>query len=279
MMEGKNNKLSVRQQARLLSVNRSSYYYGDPAAESEENLAIMEFMDREYLEHPQSGVQTLATLLVAENVVSRVNPKRIRRLRKKMGLETVYRRPRTTIPGPSSLICPYLLKDIEITRPNQVWCTDITYVPMARGFLYLTVIMDWYSRRILGWRLSNTLDRVFCLEALQAAAEAAGTTPEILNTDQGCQYTSYEWLDVVVGYGIKPSMDGKRRWIDNVMVERFWRTIKYDEIYLHAYGNGRDAERGIARFIRYYNTRRPHQSLATQTPDAVYFTASQEVAA
>ena len=151
--------------------------------------------------------------------------------------------------------------------------------PHARGFLYLTVIMDWYSRRILAWRLSNTIDRAFCLEALKAAVEAAGKTPKILNTDQGCQYTSHEWLDVVIGYGIKPSMDGKGCWIDNVMVERFWRTIKYDEIYLHAYANGRDVERGIARFIRYYNTRRPHQSLATQTPDAVYFEAFKKVAA
>ena len=278
-MEPKNSKLSLRRQAELLSVNRSSYYYGKPATESDENLAIMEFMDHEYLQNPQSGVQTLITLLVAEGVVAQVNPKRIRRLRRVMGLETVYRRPRTTIPGASSLIHPYLLKDLEITRSNQVWCTDITYVPMPRGFLYLTVIMDWYSRRILAWRLSNTLDRAFCLEAFQGAVETTGTTPKILNTDQGCQYTSHEWLDVVVGYGIKPSMDGKRRWIDNVMVERFWRTIKYDEIYLQAYVNGRDAERGIARFIRYYNTRRPHQSLATQTPDAVYFAASQEVAA
>ena len=149
---------------------------------------------------------------------------------------------------------------------------------MARGFLYLTVIMDWYSRRILAWRLSNTLDRAFCLEALQAAVETTGTTPEILNTDQGCQYTSHEWLDVVVGYGIKPSMDGKRRWIDNVMVERFWRTIKYDEIYLHAYENGWDTEQGIGRFVLYYNMRRPHQSLADKTPDAAYAIASQEVA-
>jgi len=278
MMEVKNSKVSLRRQAELLSVNRSSYYYGEPATESDENLAIMEFMDREYLKHPQSGVQTLTTLLVSECVVARVNPKRIRRLRRVMGLATVYRRPRTTIPGPSSLIRPYLLEDLEIIRPDQVWCTDITYVPIAHGFLYLTAIMDWYSRRILAWRLSNSFDRAFCLDALHEAVEMTGTTPEILNTDQGCQYTSHDWLGVVSDYGIEPSMDGKRRWIDNVMIERFWRTIKYDDIYLHAYENGRDAEQGIGRFVRYYNMRRPHQSLADKTPDAVYALSSQEVA-
>lgn len=277
MMEPNNGKVSLRRQAELLNVNRSSYYYGEPATESDENLAIMKYMDREYLENPQSGVQTLVTLLVAEGVVARVNPKRIRRLRQIMGLETVYRRPQTTIPGASSFIRPYLLRDLEITHPNQVWCTDITYIPMARGFLYLTAIMDWYSRFILAWRLSNTLDRAFCLDALHASVETTGITPGILNTDQGCQYTSGEWLDALVAYGIKPSMDGKRRWIDNVMIERFWRTIKYDEIYLHAYEDGLEAERGIGRFVHYYNMRRPHQSLANKTPSRVYAIALPEV--
>lgn len=270
-MDGKNGKLSIRRQAELLGVNRSSYYGGPPATESEENLAIMEFMDREYLEHPAQGVRQLVALLIAAGVVPKVNPKRVRRLRQKMSLHTVYRARRTTIPGPSSHIRPYLLRNLVINRANQVWSTDITYIPMSRGFLYLTAIMDWHSRRILAWRLSNSLDVSFCLEALHEAVKLAGTTPEILNTDQGCQYTSVEWQQALEGYQIKLSMDGKGRWVDNVMIERFWRTIKYDEIYLRSYENGSEAHACIGKYIRYYNSRRPHDSHGMKTPDAVYY--------
>ena len=259
-MEGKDCELSIRRQAALLGGNRSSDYCGPPATQSAENLAIMNFMDREYLEHPQSGVRTLISLMLAEGLVEKVNPKRIRRLRQIMGLQTMYCRPRTTIPGPSSLVRLYLLGGLDINRPNQVWCTDITYIRMSHGFLYLTAMMDWYSRRILSWRLSNTMETGFCLAALDEAIEQAGT-PEILNSDQGCQYTSEEWIEALRTREIRISMDGKRRWIDNVMIERFWRTIKHDDVYLRDYADGREARHFIGRFIGYYNTRRPHQRL------------------
>lgn len=269
-MDGESGGLSIRRRADLLGVHRSSYYSGPPAEESPENIAIMNFMDEEYLEHPESGVVTLVALMLAEGVVESLNPKRVRRLRQKMGLQTMYRRPRTTIPGSSSHIRKYLLRDLVISRPNQVWCTDITYIRMGRGFMYLTAIMDWHSRRILSWRLSNTMETEFCLSALRDAIKATGTTPEILNTDQGCQYTSDEWLNTVEEYGIKPSMDGKGCWVDNVVIERFWRTIKHDDIYLRDYANGREARYYIDRFITYYNGRKPHQSHGMKTPDFVY---------
>ena len=270
-MDGKNSPISIRRQADLLSVNRSSHYCGPPKSESEENLKVMRFMDEVYLEHPQLGVLSLVALMLSEGVVERVGAKRVRRLRRKMGLQTVYRRRRTTIPDPGKKVAGYLLRDLTIDRPNQVWCTDITYVPMRRGFLYLTVIMDWHSRRVLAWRLSNSLDVRFCLEALHEAVRVAGAAPEILNSDQGCQYTSDEWRSALKGYGIRQSMDGKGRWIDNVVIERFWRTIKYDDLYLRDYADGIELHRGIERFVRFYNSRRPHHSLGKETPDAVYF--------
>ncbi len=279
MMDGKDSSLSIRRQAELLSVNRSSCYYGEPAAESDENITMMNFMDRTYQEHPEAGIRTLIVLMVTAGIAERINPKRMRRLRRKMGLQTLYCRRRTTIPGPASEVRPYLLRNLQITRPNQVWCTDITYIRMGRGFLYLTAIMDWHSRRVLAWRLSNTLDTRFCLEALHEAVKSTGTTPGIMNTDQGCQYTSESWQAALEKYHIKSSMNGRRRWLDNFVVERFWRTIKYDEVYLRDYADGHVAAASIGRFIRYYNTQRPHQSLDYKTPDAVYFSAGKENAA
>jgi len=264
------DKLSIRRQCELLAVNRSSFYYGPPKAENDENITIMNFMDRLFLEHPTHGVRKVRALLLREEIVERIGLRRLRRLRSKMGLQTIYRGPRTTIPGPSSMIRPYLLKDVAITRENQVWCTDITYLQMGKGFLYLTVIMDWYSRRILSWELSNTLDTAFCLRALDHAIAQAGTLPEIINTDQGCQYTSEQWREAVEGRGIAMSMNGRRRWIDNVMVERFFRTIKYEEVYLRAYADGHEAQMRIATFMEYYNTKRPHQNLQDWTPSEVY---------
>jgi putative transposase len=230
----------------------------------------MNFMDTEYHVRPATGVRKLRNLLIRDGIVERIGLDRIRRLRHKMGLQTVYRSPRTTIPGPSSMIRPYLLKDVEISRPNQVWCTDITYIRMGKGYLYLTVIMDWYSRRILAWELSNTMETEFCIKALKTAVKVAGRAPEILNTDQGTQYTSMLWRETVEGLGIKMSMNGRRRWIDNVVVERFFRTIKYDEVYLWAYADGHEAERRIGDFIDYYNFRRPHQNLDDWRPGEVY---------
>ena len=262
--------LSIRRQTALLGVSRSSYYNGPPKPENEENVAVMNFMDTEYHVRPATGVRKLRNLLIRDGIVERIGLDRIRRLRHKMGLQTVYRSPRTTIPGPSSMIRPYLLKDVEISRPNQVWCTDITYIRMGKGYLYLTVIMDWYSRRILAWELSNTMETEFCIKALKTAVKVAGRAPEILNTDQGTQYTSMLWRETVEGLGIKMSMNGRRRWIDNVVVERFFRTIKYDEVYLWAYADGHEAERRIGDFIDYYNFRRPHQNLDDWRPGEVY---------
>ena len=262
--------LSIRRQTALLGVSRSSYYNGPPKPENEENVAVMNFMDTEYHVRPATGVRKLRNLLIRDGIVERIGLDRIRRLRHKMGLQTVYRSPRTTIPGPSSMIRPYLLKDVEISRPNQVWCTDITYIRMGKGYLYLTVIMDWYSRRILAWELSNTMETEFCIKALKTAVKVAGRAPEILNTDQGTQYTSMLWRETVEGLGIKMSMNGRRRWIDNVVVERFFRTIKYDEVYLWAYADGHEAERRIGNFIDYYNFRRPHQNLDDWRPGEVY---------
>jgi putative transposase len=262
--------LSIRRQTALLGVSRSSYYNGPPKPENEENVAVMNFMDTEYHDRPATGVLKLRNLLIRDGIVERIGLDRIRRLRRKMGLQTVYRSPRTTIPGPSSMIRPYLLKDVEISRPTQVWCTDITYIRMGKGYLYLTVIMDWYSRRILAWELSNTMETEFCIKALKEAVKVAGRAPEILNTDQGTQYTSMLWRETVEGLGIKMSMNGRRRWIDNVVVERFFRTIKYDEVYLWAYADGHEAERRIGNFIDYYNFRRPHQNLDGWRPGEVY---------
>jgi len=262
--------LSIRRQATLLGVSRSSYYNGPPKPENAENVAVMNFMDTEYHQRPATGVRKLRNLLIRDGIVERIGLDRIRRLRRKMGLQTVYRSPRTTIPGPSSMIRPYLLKDVEISRPNQVWCTDITYIRMGKGYLYLTVIMDWYSRRILAWELSNTMETEFCVKALKKAIKVAGKAPEILNTDQGTQYTSMVWRETVEGLGITMSMNGRRRWIDNVVVERFFRTIKYDEVYLWAYSDGHEAERRIGNFIDYYNFRRPHQNLDEWRPGEVY---------
>jgi putative transposase len=265
-----NDPLSIRRQTELLAVNRSSYYYGPPRTESAENLAIMNFMDAEYLEHPASGLRPLQALLVREGIVDKIGRDRLRRLRQKMGMLTVFRGPRTTIPGP-----PFDDSSLPAEAPRhhasyQVWCTDITYIRMDKGYLYLTVIMDWFSRRILAWELSNTLETGFCIKALERAIKVAGTLPEIMNTDQGCQYTSEEWRDAVDGRGIKMSMNGRRRWVDNVMVERFFRTIKYDEVYLWAYADGHEAHGRIGPFIDYYNFQRPHQSLANWCPDEVY---------
>jgi len=274
---GEDKPLSERKQCELLSVTRSNLYY-EPVPESPENLALMKEIDTWHLKDPAGGSRRLKTLLSTED--KPVNRKRVQRLMKLMGIESRSPKPRTTIPGEPSRVAPYLLKGLEITRPNQVWSTDITYIPMARGFFYLCAIMDVYSRNILGWQLSNSLDTRLVLDALEAALAKAGCAPEILNSDQGCQYTSLAWQERLEEEGIKISMDGKRRWIDNVFIERFWRSLKYEEVYLKAYENGQDAARQIGDWIDWYNTGRPHSKLPGEvTPAACYKSTTSKEAA
>ena len=204
---------------------------------------------------------------------------RVQRLMRLMGMEAAYPRKRTTIPGGPSGIHPYLLRNLEISRPNQVWCADITYIPMARGFMYLFAVLDWYSRKVIAWELSNTLETDFCIRGFKKAVRKAGTVPEIFNTDQGCQFTSDEWIKCLKDeHKVRISMDGKGRWVDNVIVERFWRSLKYENVYLMAYENGRELEKGIGAYIRRYNEKRPHRSLEESTPEEIYSGLMQRAA-
>jgi len=263
--------LSVVRQCKLLGISRSGLYY-QPAGISEEDLALMKMIDRQYLATPFYGARRLAAWL--KNQGYRVNRKRVRRLMQVMGLKAIYRRPRTSTPAPGHRIYPYLLSGVEITRPDQVWAADITYIPMARGFLYLVAIIDWCSRYVLSWRLSNTLDAGFCVEALEEALRKG--RPEIFNTDQGAQFTGEAFTRMLEQQGVKISMDGKGRYSDNLFVERLWRTVKYEEVYLKAYQDGRDARMGIGDHFRFYNTERPHQALGYRTPAEAYASIPME---
>jgi len=227
----------------------------------------MKLIDRQYLATPFYGARKIAVWLKSQNKL--VNRKHVRRLMRIMGIKAIYRRPKTSKPAPGNKIYPYLLSGMEITRPNQVWCADITYIPMARGFMYLAIIMDWYSRYVLSWRLSNTLDADFCVEALKEALRKG--RPEIFNTDQGVQFTGEAFTGVLQQNGVKVSMDGKGSYNDNLFIERLWRTVKYEEVYLKAYRDGRDARVGIGNYFRFYNTERPHQILGYRTPAEVFF--------
>jgi putative transposase len=228
----------------------------------------MKLIDRQYLETPFYGARKVAAWLKSQGQM--VNRKRVRRLMQLMGLKAIYRKPRTSKPGPGHKIYPYLLRGMKITRPNQVWAADITYIPMQKGFMYLVVILDWYSRHILAWRLSNSLESDFCLEALQEALRKG--KPEIFNTDQGSQFTAQEFIAMLESQGIRVSMDGSGRYTDNLFIERFWRTLKYEEVYLKAYQDMKDAKSEISRYIRFYNGERPHQALEYKTPAEVYAT-------
>jgi len=264
----KDAKLSIRRQCQLLDISRSLLNYV-PKGESEENLGIMRIMDELHLKDATAGSRRMRDYLRRKGwpKMSRTRAKRLMRL---MGLEAVYPRKRTTIPGGPSGIFPYLLRDLKITRVHQVWAADITYIPMTRGFMYLFAVIDWHSRRVLSWELSNTLDTGFCLRGLQKAIELTGAVPEILNTDQGCQFTSTDWTGRLKELGISISMDGKGCWLDNVIIERFWRSIKYEDIYLRSYENGWELERGIESYMMHYNYDRPHQSLRGATPEEIY---------
>jgi putative transposase len=261
MIERDGPPLSIVRQCELLGVSRSSAYY-QPVPADEATLALMAAIDRQYLETPFYGARRMAAALSAQGHA--LGRKRAQRLMRLMGLEALYQRPRTSAPAPGHRIYPYLLRGVEIVRPNQVWAADITYIAMARGFLYLVAIMDWFSRYVLAWRLSNTLDAGFCVEALEAAL-ALGR-PEIFNTDQGCQFTSEIFTGALAAQAIAISMDGKGRFMDNIFIERLWRSLKYEEVYLHAYDDTAQARAGIARYIEFYNHRRPHQALDYRTP-------------
>jgi putative transposase len=274
MVDKDDDSLSVRSQCELLDLNRSTLYY-KPVEPDTENLELMRLIDRIFLEHPYFGARRIREWLRREHD-KLVTRKRVRRLMKLMGLETVYRRPRTSQPESGHKIYPYLLRDLEITDPNQVFASDITYIPMAKGFLYLVAVIDWSSRYILSWRLSNTMESDFCVEALKESLSLA--TPEIFNTDQGSQFTSEDFVETVLATGAKVSMDGRGRWIDNVFVERVWRSLKYEEVYLHSYETIKEARESIGRWIDFYNHRRPHQALNYSTPAEVYFGAESAAA-
>jgi putative transposase len=265
LIEPNHAELSVRRQCELLGLSRASLYY-QPAGETADNLRLMGLIDREYTEHPSKGSRVMTAWLRRQG--EEVNRKRVRRLMRLMGLEAIYPKPRLSEPGRGHRIFPYLLRDVAVTRLDQVWSTDITYVPLATGFMYLAAVIDWYSRYVIAWRLSNTLDGSFCLEMLEEALSRG--RPEVFNTDQGVQFTAAAWTGRLIEAGVAVSMDGKGRCLDNVFVERLWRSVKYEDIYLRCYERVPELERGLACYFRYYNEERPHQSLEYQTPAEVY---------
>ena len=269
------HELPVTRQAALLKLSRSSVYYR-PRPVSEADLAIMRRIDELHLDYPFAGGRMLRDLLRAEGVP--IGRQRVARMMKRMGIEALYRRPNTSKPAPGHKIYPYLLRGLAVARPNQVWAMDITYVPMARGFVYLTAVVDWFSRRVLAWRLSITMEVEFCLEAVEEALARHGR-PEIFNTDQGSQFTSQDFTGLLLGNAIAISMDGKGAWRDNVFVERLWRSVKYEEVYLRAYDSVGEARASIGRYLDFYNRKRPHSSLDAQTPDHAYFEPLPQVAA
>ena len=262
--------LTVTRRCALLAVARSTAYY-QPTGVSPEDLAVMRLLDAIHLARPFYGSRRLRDEL--EDQGHRVNRKRVQRLMRQMGLRALYPKPRTSQPGDRHKIYPYLLTGLRIERPNQVWASDICYIPMATGFMYLVAIMDWYSRRVLAWRVSNTLDSDFCVEALEDALTRYGT-PEIFNTDQGAQFTSEAFTTVLKAHAVAISMDGKGRWVDNVFIERLWRSVKYEDVYLHAYETPASLRAGLNGYFQFYNGRRRHSSLGRRTPDVVYFEAA-----
>jgi putative transposase len=266
-MIDRSDKLPVVRQCELLGLSRSSVYYV-PQPVSESDLALMRRIDELHLQHPFAGARMLRDLLRQEGIP--VGRRHVSTLMKKMGIEALYRRPNTSRKHPQNPVFPYLLRDLDITRANHVWAMDITYIPMRKGFVYLAVVLDWATRRVLSWRLSNSLTTDFCIEAVEEAIQRHGT-PEIFNTDQGSQFTSQEFVDLIQGHGIQMSMDGKGRWVDNVFVERLWKSVKYEEVYLHAYDSVAQARQGLESYFKFYNERRPHSSLDGKTPDVVYF--------
>lgn len=265
-MIDRKHDLPVTRQCQLLGLNRSSVYY-QPMGCSDEDLLLMRLIDEIHLKRPFYGSRRIRNDL--QDLGHRVNRKKVQRLMRLMGIAALYPKANTSRPGKGHTIYPYLLKGLYIDRPNQVWATDISYVPMAKGFVYVVAIMDWYSRKVLTWRVSNTLDADFCVDALEEAISRYGA-PDIFNTDQGAQFTSEAFTGVLKAAGIRISMDGKGRWVDNVFVERLWRSLKYEEVYLKAYETVAEARLNIGNYFRFYNRERRHQSLDRQTPDQAY---------
>lgn len=267
MVEPDHPRLSITRQCDLLSISRSSLYY-EATGESPLNLKLMRLIDEQFLEAPSFGARQMARYLRRQGYW--VNRKRVRRLMQKMGLAPIYQKPNTSKPHPEHKIYPYLLRGVDVREPNHVWCADICYIPMRRGFLYLVAIMDWASRRVLSWRLSNTLETDFCIAALEEALAKYGK-PRIFNTDQGSQFTSFDFTQALKDAGIDISMDGKGQWTDNVMIERLWRSLKYESVYINAFETGSEAKAGISRWFEFYNRRRPHSSLDDRTPHEAYW--------
>jgi putative transposase len=267
--------LPVSKQATILNISRGSVYY-TPRPVPGRDLRLMRRIDELHMDYPFAGSRMMQGFLNQEGFG--VGRKHTATLMRKMGIEALYRRPRTTKPGPGHRVYPYLLKGMTVDRPNQVWATDISYIPMARGSVYLCAVIDWFTRRVLSWRLSISMDTAFCIEALQEALEEYGA-PAVFNTDQGSQFTAEAFTGVLRSHGIQISMDGKAAWRDNVFVERLWRTVKYEEVYLRAYASVAEARDSLAHYFNFYNTRRPHQALDGMTPDQVYFTQLQLPAA
>lgn len=266
-MINKEDPLPITKQCQILELSRSGVYYM-PAPVSDNNRELMRLIDAIHLEEPYLGSRGMkGALRIRGHKVGRIH---VRTLMRKMGIEAIYKKPRLSKPHPGHKVYPYLLRGLDITEANSVWCSDITYIPMARGFCYLVAIMDWASRKVLSFRVSNTLDTSFCIEALEEALRKYGT-PDIFNTDQGSQFTSDDFIQVLKDHHIKPSMDGQGRWRDNVFIERLWKTVKYQEVYLKAYESIAHAKKELAKFFDRYNARRPHQGLDDRTPDEVYW--------
>jgi putative transposase len=266
-MIGPSEPLSISSQCRLLDISRSSFYY-KPKPMKKEDLELMRLIDEQFLKTPTWGSRSMRNHL--RRLGYKINRKRVQRLMRIMGLEPIYPKPRTSRPHPDHKVYPYLLRDLTINRPNQVWTSDTTYIPMRRGFMYLVAVMDWYSRKILSFRMSNTLDSEFCIEALEEALLRYGK-PEIFNTDQGSQFTSRGFVGVLESHGIQVSMDGRGRAQDNIFIERLWWTLKYHYIYLHAFDSGSELRQGLRQWVDFYNQERPHQALDNLTPDEVYY--------
>ena len=276
MIEPKHSSLSIATQCDLVGLPRSSYYRDTKLGlETEENLALMRLIDEEFMRHPFLGSRQMRNYLRRQG--HRINRKRVQRLMRKMGLVSLAPKPNTSLGNKSHKIYPYLLRDLVIHSPNQVWCTDITYVKLKGGFVYLVAIMDWHSRKILSWELSNTMDSSFCISALERAIRLHGK-PDIFNSDQGSQFTSDSFTEVLKSNGIKISMDGKGRWMDNIFIERLWRSVKYENIYLNDYASVDDLRQGLKRYFRYYNFERAHQSLNNLTPAEIYYADMQNAA-
>jgi putative transposase len=274
-MIDRGHELALIRQAKLLKLSRSSVYYR-PRPVSPADLAIMRRIDELHLDFPFAGSRMLRDLLRGEGIA--IGRQRVATMMKRMGIAALYRRPNTSKPAPGHKIYPYLLRGLAVDRPNQVWAMDITYIPMARGFVYLTAVVDWFSRRVLAWRVSITMEVEFCLEAVEEALAKHGR-PEIFNTDQGSQFTSVDFTGLLLDNAIAISMDGRGAWRDNVFVERLWRSVKYEEVYLRAYDSVGEARTSIGRYLDFYNRRRPHSSLDARTPDRAYFEHLPQAAA